>query len=285
MITASIKQRGADGSLGRRTVRYVVIGTDADSEMTDAEALAAIAGPGGAAPNEIDDGLGGLLYAKDASLDELIQTPTQTIAIVSAEYGPAEAPSQLDEGGTEPQASASYEFAYQAPSAHIFYALNTTAYGTDPPDFGNKIRCKYDGQDLVHEGIDTPAANTTNIWRLTVPKGFVTSAYESLVESLMGSVNSESFKGRPAGTMRFVQCQSSVSTGGTLNISWGFQYVPNETNKTIGGITGVDIGGHQIWWTFDERSADLTAKKVVLEPRAVYVQDIFNAADLNDLGF
>lgn len=279
-ITIEERSRGQTGSTSDWQIAYLL--TDPDGDIGEVAAAKAVADE---APPTIDDDLGAALILADVRLDDFIVTPASTYAYVTAIYGPPEEGTRLGGEETTPVTEAAYEFAYQAQSVHIYDALSTTSYGTDPPDFGNKIRCRYEGHDLIHEGIDLPGANTTNIWRMTVPNGFLTSTYEALVESMMGSVNNNTFKGRPAGTMRFVQCQSSIASIGTVQISWGFQYSPNRTGVTIGGISSISIGGHQIWWTLDEKTPDATAKKVVLEPRAVYVQTVFQSADLSLLGF
>lgn len=273
MITVEEKHRGISGDAFNRTKEYVVIGTDADAEMDEDAAIREVVS---FTPDEYFG-----LARQNAQINDFILTPSQTIAIISMQWG------EVDGSGGGgivplPTIEAAYEFAYQAPSAHIFHALDTRTYGTNAPDFGDKINVTPDGE---HLGLDLPAGNTTNNWRVTVPNGYVTSAYEAMVEGMMGKTNAQEFKGRPAGTMRFVQVQSSVVAGGSMSISWGFQYSPNRTGLTISGISSVDIGGHELWWTLDKKELDLTNGKIVIKPRAVYVHQVVESADFNALGF
>lgn len=274
MISVELKNRGSTGSAGGWKYEYIVIGSEDDSEMTEFQAMDAVSLE---TPESISDTLGSAVFLSDVQLDDFITSPSRTIAFVSALYGPPDEGSPLGGGG---QPEAVYEFAYQAPSEHIYYALSTTSYGTSPPDIKNKVFIDADGQ---HQGLDLPSGNTTNVWRLTVPSGFVTSTYEALVESMVGAVNSSPFKGRPAGSMRFVQCNSSLTRGGSMTMTWGMQYSANQTGLTIGGISSINKLGHQLLWQLDDRQ--ISNGKQVLVPRAVYVQTVFPTADLNQLGF
>jgi hypothetical protein len=107
---------------------------------------------------------------------------------------------------------------------------------------------------------------------------------------MMGATNSAEFKGRPIGSMRFVQCDSQVTSGNKLQITWGFQYSANKTGLTFErpgatSITGVDKKGHELIWTHDEFLPDPTSKKGIPRTRWVYVERVFETADFNSLGF
>lgn len=274
MITVELKHRGSTGNSGGWKYDYIVTGTDADSEMSEFEAIAAVTGE---APESIADGIGGVLYLADAQCDDYILAPSWARAFISAVYAPPDEGTPLAAAGTP---EAIYEFSYQAPQDHIYYALATTSYGTSPPDIKNKVFIDADGN---HLGLDLPPGNTTNVWRLTVPSGFVTSAYEALIESMVGAVNSSPFKGRPAGSMRFVQCNSSLTRGGSMSMAWGMQYAANQTGLTVDSISSISKPGHHVLWQLDRREVD--NNKQILVPRAVYVQQVFPTADFNQLGF
>lgn len=277
-ITVQEKHLGTSGNTTGWKYDYVI--TDDDGLMTEFQAATALAN---AAPASISDGEGGFLVLADVQLSEFRTTSTKTIAIGSASYNLPEEGSGLST--TSHIAEASYEFSYQAPSAHVYLALATTPYGTNAPNFGNRINCRYDGPDVVCDGLDLPAGNTTNVWRLTVPRGFVTSTYEALVEGMVGSVNSAPFKGRPAHTMRFVQVQSNVTKGASMSIAWGFQYSPNVTGLSIDGIDSIAKGGHELISRLDEKKLDPINNKLILQARAIYVHQVFPLADFNQLGF
>lgn len=303
MISIEEKNVGTSGSTSGWTIDYVVIATDDDAasndEFTLAEQVAANAAP------TLTDSDGNVLILADVQLSNFHDTPAGLIGFYSASYGPPEEGTNISGLQTAPLSEAVYEFAYQAPTAHVFFALKTVSYGTNPPPFDNRIKCRYDGGDLVHDGIDLPSGTTTNVWRVNVPRGFCSGAYESLVENMMGCTNAYTFKGRPPGTMRFVSCQSSTVRAGSLSMTWGFQYSPNIGSLSVsygppfGGvvydsgiaplkiddISGVCKPGHWISWNLDEKKFDPTSKKMILKARAIYSQQVFEIADFNELGF
>ncbi len=301
-ITVQEKHEGTSGSAGGWKYDYLV--TDDSGTMTEFEAANAVALE---APNPLSDGGGGILVLADINVGSFMESPSVTRAIVTASYGVPEEGSRLGRDGTSPTGGveATYEFSYQAPSEHISLALQTLKYPSTAPSFGNRIKCRYDGPDLVCEGLDLPSGNTTNVWRLNVPRGYVTAEYEALVESMVGSVNYTTFKGRPPGTMRFVQVQSTLTRSSSMSISWGFQYSPNIGDvtvnygspignvrynsglpaQTIDGLTNIKKPGHWLLWNLDEKKLDITNQKMVMQARAIYVQEVFPVADFNQLGF
>ncbi len=280
-VTIAEKHRGTSGSSESWRVQYTVEATGADASKTEFELAAAVAV---IVPDTITDNDGGGLILGDISIDEMYDGTEVTHAIATASYNLAQIGSKLGKANTTPLSELVYEFNYQATSEHIYFALGTRKYGTNAPELGNRIRVRYDGNDLITDGVDLPSGGTTNTWRMTVPRGYVSGLYESRVEGMIGGVNLTTFKGREPGTMRFVSVQSSVSAGASMNIAWGFQYAPNRTGLTIEGISGIEILGHEVWWSLDEKKLDTTAKKMVLQPRAIYVQQVFPAVELNDLG-
>lgn len=280
---------GVSGGVKGRTRKYLVRGTGTDADSDEDACMQAVAGAvSGVAPQVISDAAGGFLTGNDVSVDSIYWTQSGTLAVISVAYGQPEDGSLLGGSNSSAVMDAQHEFSYQAPTAHIEYALSTTSYprsGTTAPNFGNRIRVKYDGPDMVVEGIDLQAGTTTDSWTLTAPYGFIGPAYRDLVVSLMGQVNSQPFAGRPIGTMRFVQCSSTIQYRKSVRLQWGFQFSENRTGVVIGGITVANIGGHQIWWTLDDKQLDAAAKKIVLRERAVYVQTVYKTGNLNQLNF
>lgn len=279
MIT--VAEKGPDGRRGdafNREVDYVVIGTDTDEDMTEAQAIQAVV-------DVTDEDIDGILRA-NAVIREWFVIQGRTIAIITMQYGEA---SGGGGGILLPESEAVYEFAYQAPSEHVYFSLETIqSYGTNAPNFGRRI--KVDPENGRAEGLTLPAGNTTNIWRINTNAAFVDSAYEALVESMMGAVNSTIHRGRPIGTMRFVQCDSQVTSGNKLSMTWGFQFSANVTGLSFqradgAHITGVDKKGHELIWTYDEEKPDATTGKLVPQTKWVYVERVFPLADFSALGF
>jgi hypothetical protein len=278
-ITVELMNNGVSGNLSQRTAKYLV---RADSDIDeDAAMLAAI----DFAPTVIDNGTGLALIGVDAAIDGIYWTQNGTLAFVTVSWSMPEAGSKFRPTDSNIRGEETYDFSYQAPTGHIEFALSTTKYGTNAPEFGNRIRCRYDGPDLIVDGVDLPSGSPTDTWKFNCNKGFITPAYRDLVVSMMGGVNVKKFAGRPIGTMRLVSVQSSIVKHGSQNVSWGFQFNANRTNVTIGGITGVNIGGHDIWWALDEKNLDAVNGKIILKERAIYVQQIFPLVDMDKLNF
>lgn len=271
MIAIEELNNARGGDAFQRDITYRVVGTDSDSEMDEDAAIQAVIG---STPDER-----GGLFRTNAQIVGFWLTPTSTIAHITMQWGELEGGGAISVPGG---ADAVYEFAYQAEQGHHYYAIATQAYGSSPPDLQNRINVSGDGETL---GLPGPACGTSNVWRLTVPSGFVTSTYEAFVEGMMGAVNSTPFKGRPAGTMRLVQVQSQAARGGGATISWGLRYSPNQTNITLHGISGVNIGGHDVWWPYEKKIEDLAAKVVKVSTKWIYVHRVCPLADLNLLGF
>lgn len=278
-ISVELMNNGIGGDFSGRTARYMV---RSDEDIDEDVAMVAAVE---FAPAIIDNGAGLQLIAKNGAIDGIYWKADGTLAFVTVSWGLPEDGTILNPSGTTIHGEETYEFSYQAPTGHINFALATTAYGTNAPNFGNRIRCRYDGPDLVVDGIDLPAGTPTDTWRFTAPLGFITPSYRDLVVTMMGGVNVLPFADRPAGTMRLVQVQSSIVRGGSQSLSWGFQFNANRTGVTIGGISGIAIGGHDAWWALDEKSLDAVNGKIILKERAVYVQQIFPYVNMNLLNF
>lgn len=284
MITVNEKFRSATGSTEGWRRQYVTVATDGDAELSDVELTTETALR---VPQVIRDMQGGEAALADLQLDEFIDTVAGTILITTASYAPAEMGGGVGPDRVLPEAA--YEFNYQAASEHLKIALAHRRYPDsslfDGTDFGNRINVRTDkhGNDIT-EGVDTPQGNTTNLYRLTVPRGWVKPAYENTVEEMMGSVNLYPFKGRPAGTMRFVQMQSSLSSKGELSMTWGFSYKPNKAYVDIEGITCDLIKGHEYWWVRDLNILDDEHEVIQILPVRVYVDQLFPEADFSALG-
>lgn len=289
MISIEEKYRGTSGDSSRWTLGYILIADGDDSEITEFAAKNAVAAH---APNTLEDVDSTFLLLNDIQIEEFHPGVSRTIVIASAIYGSPEKGSLLNPGDTTPPASveAITEFNYQAPSDTLYYALDTRTYFNETaapfglPSIQNRIRVDFLG-DHETQGISVPVG-TTHSWQLTVPKGFQSPAYESIVESLIGKTNSEPFKGRPIGTMRLVNFSSTLNaTSGNLHLYCGMQYSGNREDVTLAGITGVDIGGHEIWWSCDRRIIQPDVSSVTLFTLGIYVQRLWEAGDLNLLGF
>jgi hypothetical protein len=229
----------------------------------------------------------GVLLRMNATIRRVVDNSRM---VVTVQYGEA--------GGSglavPPSGTVEYEFNYQAPSVHVYQSLETvrirTGFGEvlDKNYFEGGIGVKTHNGTREVEGVSTTPANTTSVFTFT---GFqISSAYEVLVENLMGCVNSVQFKGRPPGSMRFVHCTSASAIGQTkTQIRFGFQYEQNVDTLQIGSIIVPPLNGqpakrgHDYVWVHHE----LTEKdnRIFPTPTHVVIERVFRYADLNQLGF
>jgi hypothetical protein len=260
---------------------YLVTGTDEHADLDEHDAIieAANFSPAFLAGSE------GHLLRTNATISRVISNSQMVITV---QYGEAGGPSLA----IAPGGSVEYEFNYQAPSVQIYQSLQTIGVwdktGLAPgKTFHGAIGVDVDADNRKQiQGVSTAPGNTTSTWTFT---GFaISTAYEVLVEGLMGCVNSEPFKGRPIGSMRFVQCASQVATGQSkTQIRFGFQFEPNQTNIVIGSaphqITVPAKNGHDYLW-IQRQLADVGGE-LLPAPAYAVVDRVFRYADLNQLGF
>lgn len=277
-IIVEPKHRATSGSTTDWSIGYLVIADGADADLDEFGCKAAIANE---ALDTIEVG-DGFVLLNDVTIEEYFPTPSCVIAFGTAKYGIPEQGSLLNQGNTTPPSGveATTEFSYDAPSETLYYALSTTKYPGTLPDVDHRIRVDFlnDGET---QGISI-AAKPTHQFKLTVPRGFVSPTYESIVESLIGKTNSVEFKGRPIGTMRFVGCTSSLNLASNqVDFWWGMQYSANRTSVTLAGHSGVNIDGHQVWWPKDRR--EINGDNITIKTEGIYVQTVFESGDLNQL--
>lgn len=163
-------------------------------------------------------------------------------------------------------------FRYQAESELVKHSKNTVRAGgidgsdNGAPRFGNLVGVQGGqwGSGLKHTGIQiTP--RVTNWIRATVPNGTITEDYEKQIGDVMGHVNSIPYRGKPANTLRFVSCTSTIRSDADMQINFGFDYRARVPIKTIPAIdtTGAQTSmivpgypGHFLFWTYDEVYVD-----------------------------
>src|SRR5262245_11669956 len=118
-IDVAEKNQGSTGNATGWQLDYIARDpTGLETDIAIAEAVAEYA------PDTITDPSGNALVQLDVRANRINATPAGTRGEFSVMYGLPEEGSPLAAGNS----SATYEFNYQAPTAHIFYALSTTAY-------------------------------------------------------------------------------------------------------------------------------------------------------------
>ena len=170
---------------------------------------------------------------------------------------------------------------------HMDYSLSTTntyvASGGTATNHKQAIGA--DDQGNV-EGVDVPDRSFK--WQethqlLLSNYGF---SYATTLGAYTGRVNSATFRGFPAYTVRFDGANGSPSSRdpALLEITYNFAVSPSETGLTIGDITGIAKTGWDYLWVFYEQADDDTAKKARPIPKQVNVERVHNSFNFSTLG-
>lgn len=194
-------------------------------------------------------------------------------------------------GSSQPKDTTEYKFNFQAPGGHIKQALATIADYADPayfafgaPPMQGSINVTFEKGVEKVEGINLQPPHEVFTLSYKVGSDVITGAYQTLVESLCGKVNSVSFRGRDAGSVMLVRATGGRDTSGIWSIEFGFGYIANDTNIPVGdNITVATKDGFDLLWAFYSPVKDGTTKRVNQNPTAAYVVRIFQRADLNAL--
>ena len=179
--------------------------------------------------------------------------------------------------------SSSYQFETGGGSQKITQSLATNRYspsGQTAPDFKGAIGVTKNGIEGVE--ITIPSATFSETHYLSVAS--VTSSYQALVESLTGKVATAAFKGRARGEVLFLGASGSQRGTEAWEVTFRFARSPNATGLTIGNITGINKLGWDYLWVYYDEEEDTAANRVVKRPVAVYVEQVYEFADLSQLG-
>jgi hypothetical protein len=192
-----------------------------------------------------------------------------------------------------------YRFNFQAPSAHITQSLETIRWAkpgganfTDSasaaaaaiPVFDGAINVVDDGGKNRVEGIDLAPAPEVFTLNYATETGFITRAYQILVESMVGHVNESPFFGCDTGTLLLARVSGGKSAQNAWNIEFGFSFVSNATDIPVGENIVVDEKeGHDLLWVYYTPEEQANYYGIIPRPEAAYVERIWPRADFNDL--
>lgn len=255
-------REGTQGPNPSLILRYAVHNTDDDYRV---RALANAASP----------------PVYDLLVKQRIHTEQEGFGVwfADVEYGPA----KLGEPGT-------VEWSFEiggGGSQHITQSLTTAnkyaAVGA-PPDFKEAIGVRRDGNGLAVDGLDIDV--TTFAWSETHHLAYnqVTPAYINTLYLLRGRVNDDVWRIFGKGEVRLVSISGSARGEWTVPLTFNFEASHNVTNLKIGDIVGIDKEGWHYLWTFYEDTEDLTANALVKNPKAVYIEQVYEYGDFSQLG-
>ena len=193
-------------------------------------------------------------------------------------------------------ASTEYRFNFQAASAHIQYSLQRIStwpaiYSETPNDNYPLVNLNFDGAvgvrrdeegKLQIEGLDLPVPAEVFQLIYYAPNEVVDAAYQSLVQSLCGKVNSVTFRGYAAGQIMLVRVNGSTKNSRDWQIDFGFGYIPNSTDIPVGDRIVVEAkDGFDYLWVFDAMLAVPLASEYLPSHAGALVERVYERADLS----
>lgn len=205
---------------------------------------------------------------------------------VNVSYAMPEPQGQDD--GDGPQSE--YQFDTTGATVKVTQALShistTVPSGWTASDHGGAINV-VDGKP---EGVDIPIPAFA--WTEThyFTDAYVTEAYKLTVASLTGSVNSGTWRGNAAGSVKFMGARGSKRGRDQWQITYLFEYSPNKTSIVIGGGSGwptITVPAKKGWeymWIEYEIDEDTTGKQLSSHARAAHVEKVLEEGDFDLLG-
>ena len=166
-----------------------------------------------------------------------------------------------------------YEFTVGLENITAIRSLVTQAYtntvaGRVAPNFQGGVNVDANGKPRgVDVGVGTFAFTLTKYWDTPA----ITQAYQLQLKALAGRYNNALFYGLPAGECQFIGARGRIQ-GNKWPISYSFRVGDNETNLTIGDITGIN---KKAWQYLDIYRRTITdGKKKIDVPHSVYVHTL-----------
>jgi hypothetical protein len=209
------------------------------------------------------------LVLRSYEISERLSDDTWLVTVKYDQLGPD------DEGYTEDvnvDATTETQHVNQSLSVVNSYALSGT-----PPDSNGAIG--FDGEKVNGVDIIVPKRDF-EITQYFDNEEYL--GYEASWLTLVGSVNSDNYRGWLAGEILFRGFTSRLrGTDLKWEVTFKFSHSPNETGLTIGGITGVAKDG---WDYLDVRYAsDVSQNSLIQKPVNVYVHRVYPRESFADL--
>lgn len=183
-------------------------------------------------------------------------------------------------GTTGDEEESEYEYETGGGSKHITHSLETVGRyapaGTTAPNYQGAINVTANGV----EGVDIvwPVFHWSETHYLS--SAVVTQEWAVAVAQISGCVNSTPFRGFARGEVLFLGVSGRKRGDGVWQMRFAFAMQHNQTDLSIGGITGIACEGWHLIWTRYREQEDSTAGCMVQVPIGVYVERVYNYADL-----
>jgi hypothetical protein len=186
---------------------------------------------------------------------------------------------------TIPEDESQYTFDMTGGQQHITASIQTVhkyGRGYTPTGYGGAIGVKADSV----EGVDV----TVPVYKFSqthqIDNARVTDGYKGSLFRLTGKVNDAAWGGFAAGEVLFLGPSGSRrGRKGKWEITFNFAASPNETDLTIGEITGIAKKGWEYLWVefVQELVGPAGHQRMAWVPDAVFIEQVYKTGSFADL--
>jgi len=182
----------------------------------------------------------------------------------------------------EPGDEPTFSFDTSGGSQHITQSkqnISRTAASGEAPDYKGAIGVTQNGV----EGVDITVPVYTFTYTYYLAPERVTQSFRAILFVLTGKVNSGPFRGFSGGEVLFLGASGSIRRGEKWELTLRFAASQNRTNINVGSITVPSKKGWEYLWVRYTEHEDKTAKMLVQQPIAAYVEQVYDEADFSPL--
>ena len=141
------------------------------------------------------------------------------------------------------------------------------------------------GSEMEITGVDIPTAQLRETYTKAMKISELTTSYKRNVASLVGKVNSGSFKGWSEGEVMFLGMSYSAPEkyAEKVIVTFNFAIQPNESNVKIGDYT-ISKQGFEYVWALSKTSADNETHTPEVKIEGIYKDQVCEYASFSILG-
>jgi hypothetical protein len=184
-----------------------------------------------------------------------------------------------------PQDESQYTFDMTGGERHITQSIATVGKfgrGYTPAGYSGAIGVKADSVEGVDITVPVYKFSQTHV----IDNSVVTNEYKGRLFRLIGKVNDADWGGFAAGEVLFLGPSGSrKGRKGKWEITFSFAASPNETDLTIGEITGISKKGWEYLWIefVQELVGEAGNRRLGWVPDAVFVEQVYKTGSFADL--
>lgn len=181
--------------------------------------------------------------------------------------------------------SVSFTFDTTGGSAHITQAKQHVAshvLNGNPPNHNGAINVTDSGP----EGTDITVSQFSWVENWTLPIVYASFAVAMLNKAVTGKINSNAFRGFPAGQVKFDGAVISASSQDPEQATGTYKFTQSDDSYDAMPAfkAGITKKGWEYIWAEFEKEEDEGAKRIIQPPVAAHVERVYDAADFSILG-